>query len=72
MDWKHILDCQPENGRSIIQVDPPFMGHYDMKMRDYNQLCTFEELLEMYKDCNMQVPDFWWIYEEDFPFPDKI
>jgi hypothetical protein len=72
MKWNHIMDCQPEHGRSIIQIDPPYAGHYSMGMRDYYQPTTFSELLEYNKIYDWPNPDFWWVYAEDFPFPDKV
>ncbi len=69
MHWNHIMDCRPEHGRQIIQIDRPYKGHYSMGMRLYHQECTFEEVLKFYSDQGMSNPDFWWMYAEDFPFP---
>jgi hypothetical protein len=66
------MDCQPEHGRQIIQIDSPYMGHYPMGMRDYYQRGTFEDLLKYCLDYDIPNPDFWWMYAEDFPFPDKM
>lgn len=70
MNWNHIMDKQPEHGRKIIQVDQPYEGHYPMGMREYYQPMSFEELMKSYKQMEMNDPDFWWVYVEDFPFPD--
>jgi len=71
MKWNHILDTQPGNERSIIQVDAPYQGHYSMGMRQYTSYCTFQEYLDWIKDNDLPQPDFWWVYAEDFPFPDR-
>ena len=71
MQWKHILDEQPEHGRRIVQVNPPYEGNYSIGTREYYQKCTFQELLDYYKSNGDYLPDFWWIYEKDFPFPKK-
>jgi hypothetical protein len=71
--WNHILDLQPEDGRSIIQVDSPYQGHYTMGMRVYNQYGSFQEVLDHAEKYGWPKPDFWWVYAEDFPFPkDKL
>ncbi len=70
MKWNHIMDCQPEHGREIIQVDPPYEdGNYCIGMREYGQLCSFEDVLKFCSDNDLPDPNFWWIYIEDFPFP---
>lgn len=70
MIWNYIMDKQPETGRSIIQIDRPYEGHYSMGMRDYYQHCTWAEVLNYCKQEEIPTPDFWWIYKENFPFPD--
>jgi len=70
MKWNHILDKQPEDGESIIQIDPPYEGHYCIGMRDYYQKCSFKEVLEFYNQNELKL-DFWWISAIDFPFPDQ-
>jgi len=71
--WNHIMDKQPEHGRTIIHIDRPHEGHYSMGMREYVQYCTWEEVLENYRKLSLfsYKPDFWWVYKEDFPFPDS-
>lgn len=69
--WNHIRERQPEHGRSIIQIDPPYLGHYTIGMRDYDQRCSWEEILKFCRDSDIPPPDFWWMHSEDFPFPDK-
>jgi hypothetical protein len=76
MKWNHIMTCQPEDGRQIVQCDPPFDDfitkfHYPIGMRQYVQRCTFESVLKFCSDNEIPNPDFWWVYAEDFPFPDK-
>jgi hypothetical protein len=68
MEWKHILDVQPQTDRNIVQCDREYLGHYCMGMRLYTQYGNWEEYMEWCKarDC---FPDFWWVYAEDFPFP---
>ena len=70
MKWNHIMDCQPEDNRDIIQVDPPYFGHRSMGMRKYEVSCTFEAYLHWCDKNDLPNPDFWWVYAEDFPFPD--
>jgi len=78
--WNHIIEAQPENGRSIIQVDKPYKSsehvdsigkHYTMGQRNYIQYGKWEELLIAFEQSGLDLPDFWWVYAEDFPFPDK-
>lgn len=71
IEWKHIMDCQPDHGKDIIQIDPPYDGHYCMGMRKYDQSCTFEEVINYCKNSGWPEPNFWWIYSNEFPFPDK-
>ncbi len=70
MKWNHIMQLQPEHGRSIVQVDPSYFGYRSMGMRNYFQNCSFDELLKYCKDSDLKNPDFWWIYFEDFDCPD--
>lgn len=72
MRWNHIMQNQPDDGRSIVQIDRPCGGHYSMGMRDYVQGCTWKQYLDWMKQNSLPNPDFWWMYSEDFPFPDKI
>lgn len=72
IEWNHIMDKQPEHGRSVIQIDPPYKGHYCMGMRDYYQNCSFQSVLDSCKMEELPYPNFWWVYSEDFPFPDKL
>jgi hypothetical protein len=67
MKWNHIMDCQPEHGRKIIKIEPPYRGHYNMGMVTYSQNGPFQDYVA-YLGFN---PDYWWVYAEDFPFPDK-
>jgi len=65
------MDKQPQDGESIIQIDPAYEGHYAMGMRNYVQKCSFDEVVKYYDDGNLGKPDFWWISAKDFPFPDQ-
>lgn len=67
--WNHIQDKQPEHGESIIHLDNPYSGHCMMMMRDYNQMCTWKELMKFNADNDLPPFDFWWISSKDFPFP---
>ncbi len=71
MKWNHIMDSQPDHGRSIVQINAPYEGHYSMGMRNYHQICTWQEFLNFCLNDGIGNPDFWWMYPEDFPFPDK-
>ena len=68
--WTHIMDSQPENGSTIIQLDPPYDGHYCMGMRKYYTHMSWDELLKVNDLYGWSNPDFWWMYAKDFPFPD--
>ncbi len=69
--WNHIMNSQPEHGRKIIHLDRPYLGEFTtLGITEYYQKCSFEELLDYYKKEDIQNPDFWWVYVEDFPFPD--
>jgi len=65
------MDSQPEDARSIVQIDAPYEGHYSMGMRDYYQMCTWEDMLRYCKIEEIPNPDFWGCYAEEFPFPDR-
>ena len=71
MKLKHIRDEQPHEGQSIVQVDPPYEGHYAMGMRKYTQGCTWKELVDFSKSHDWPLPNFWWMPSGDFPFPDN-
>jgi len=65
------MDKQPQEGESIVQIDPPYEGHYTMRMREYTQNCTWQEVLDFYSKENLSHPNFWWISCKEFPFPDQ-
>ncbi len=69
MKWNHILDKQPEHGKFIIQIDPPYEGHFNIGMREYIQYCSFEDVLNYSKSNDIPTPDYWWVYVRDFDFP---
>ncbi len=71
MKWHHIMNKQPKDGDSIVQINPPYDGFYGIGMRDYNQKCSFKELMDFNTLYDIPNPDFWWMLSEDFPFPDK-
>ncbi len=71
MKWNHIREKQPENGKSIVQIDGPYNGSYSIGMRIYVQDCSFAEVIDFCIDNGIGIPNFWWMYVEDFPFPDK-
>ncbi len=71
MKWIHIMEKQPKDGDSIIQINAPYEGIYGIGMRKYNQKCTFKELIDFNRLHDIPNPDFWWMLSEDFPFPDK-
>ena len=72
MEWIHITDRQPLHEQEIVQIDPPYEGHYTMGMRKYYQSCSWDELLGYCSAYSWMVPDFWWIAAENFPFPDRV
>lgn len=67
--WNHIMDKQPDDRTSIVQVNRPYEGHYMICMRDYYQECCFDEVLKFCRENEQDYPDFWWVYSKDFPFP---
>ena len=70
MNWKHIMECQPEHDRSIIQCEGPASdGHYTFGMRNYSLIGTWQEFITWIKNNDLDNPDFYWMYIEDFPFP---
>ncbi len=71
LNWKHIMNEQPKHGQSIVQIDAPYMGHYNMGMREYCQACTFEEVVNFCIKNDISLPDYWWIATDEFPFPKK-
>ncbi len=76
IEWKHIRDEQPEHDMVIIQLDAPFemyngewTKHYSIGMRAYYQNCIWQEFIDYCVDNDIPLPNFWWIYAKDFPFP---
>lgn len=69
IEWNHIMEKQPLNGELIVHCDKPYKGHYPIGMREYSQLCSFERVIEFYKEFDLDGPDFWWVTAKDFPFP---
>lgn len=67
--WNYIRDTQPIDGKVIIQVDRAFQGHHTMGMVTYNNRMPIDELIEFNKKSGWPLPDFWWIYADEFPFP---
>jgi hypothetical protein len=72
--WNHIMDCQPEHGRLIIQINDirneenKSFDNFIIGINKYYQNCSWQDLLNAYGD---NPPDFWWVYPEDFPFPEN-
>lgn len=71
MKWIHIMDQQPQHGRRIIQADPPYQNNYHLGIREYVMYCSFEAWMKNCEIFDIPKPNFFWMYEEDFPFPDK-
>ena len=74
LKWHSYIDEEPENNRQIIQVYKPEPdGHYCMGMRKYTCHCDHKQYIKLCEEQNAGPVsyDFWWIYAEDFPFPDK-
>ena len=70
--WIHIMDAQPENNRKIVQLDNKFEGEYrTIGFREYKMYCTNEEYLKWCEDNCLHIPSFYWMYYEDFPFPEQ-
>lgn len=77
MKWHHILDKQPEDGAIIVHCDP--VGYlydeanvrdYLMGIRRYKQSMPWSAFMEWCTKSGYR-PDFYWMYEKDFPFPHK-
>jgi len=80
MKWNHIMQKQPKEESTIIQLDAPYIDkitfkdgwekHYLMGMRYY---CSYgqpwHEFLEVSRKSGWKDPDFYWVYAKDFPFP---
>ena len=65
--WKHILDEQPKHDDRIIQIYLPLEdGHCTMGMSKFFGLGSWDDFLELMKD---NLPDYYWVHVEDFPFP---
>jgi hypothetical protein len=69
------MDCQPEHKRAIVQIDRAYIDkdywHCPMGLRKYEQNCTFQECLDFCRNNDLKDPDFFWVYAEDFPFPER-
>ena len=70
IDWKYIIKEQPEHNRKIVEIHESYEGHYCIGMRDYYQQCPFKDVLDYYELNELPYPNFFWIYAEDFPFPE--
>ena len=71
MNWHHIQDKRPEHGREIIQLDAPYQGHWPMGMRKYEQQCAWEGYCKWREFNDLPLEDWYWVYAEDFPFPER-
>ena len=76
MEWYYILDKQPENDSVIVQIDRPydlypndFVKNYPMGMRHYEFTGSFDDNIKYLKSRGWPLPDYWWMYAKDFPFP---
>lgn len=67
--WHHIMEKQPENDEMIVQCDPPHEGYHTIGMRKYHLDMPFEEFITCCNEYDWPLPDFWWVYLRDFPFP---
>ncbi len=67
--WKHIMNAQPDNGRTIVKIDPPYKQHFNIGLMHYYQECTHEELLKWNAESGWPNPNYWWVYRDEFPTP---
>lgn len=73
MKWNYYKDIQPEHGRLVVQVYPnEGNGYRIIGMMKYYQTCSSQDLMKHYEDNDLtESLRFWWVYAEDFPFPDS-
>lgn len=69
IEWKHIMKEQPEDGSSIVHIDYPYDGHYSICMRTYMQNGSWDEYIKWMEANDLPLPNFWWVYADEFPFP---
>jgi len=78
IQWHHITSKQPEDGRAIIQIDAPWecdyngdvKKHYCMVMRRYDNKMPWDDFCKRLGEEELPLPNFWWCYAADFPFPE--
>lgn len=76
-DWKYILESQPEQGRVYIILRGPYEAfpnadykkRWLMSYRIQDMEIPWEEYFRINKENNLPLPDYWWVYATDFPFP---
>ena len=71
MNWKYIKDQIPEDGSDIIQIDLPQEEHCYIGFRKFNKE-AFERYARYCREEDMPMPDFFWMYKKEFPFPKSI
>ncbi len=68
--WHHIMDQQPVNGSSIIQLDPMYEGRYEtIGFRIWDLRMSFQEYIKYNTEKDLPLPNFYWMYYKNFPFP---
>lgn len=72
MKWIHILDEQPDSGREIIECIPFQVGigfniHRRSFCKGYDG--TWEEFVAQQTEEGWR-PNYWWVYPEDFEWPE--
>jgi len=70
--WNHIRDKQPERGRSIVKITQHGKEFYTINIKKYDKSGRFDAYIQHCQELNIPSSFFWWVYAEDFPFPDKV
>lgn len=71
LDWKHIDQEKHKFGEPIIRLEYWEKGIPKLFNFTDRSLCTWEQIIKWREENELEPLDYWWIYEKDFPHPDK-
>jgi len=81
MQWINITQERPVNGSLIVVVHPPepnnryendMRNRYPMGMQVYKEYIPWHDYVDWVIKHGGDIPNYWWVYADDFPFPDKV
>ena len=78
MKWFRLSEKRPENGSIVVECTDPFelykgdfKNHYTLLVKEYKSYVPWEDYVEWSNKNEQPIPNFWWTYAKDFPFPGK-